>query len=376
MEPPNRMDKVHCLIVDDVPENLLAMEALLREEDVVVLKASSGTQALELLLLHDVALALIDVNMPEMDGFELAELMRGSERTKHVPIIFITAGSREPTRVFRGYETGAADFLFKPVDPVILRHKAEIFFQLYRQRLELERALRMRDDILSIVSHDLRNPLNVVAISTTIIRQLAKLQDNAEIQKHCQMLQRAVDGMQRIIGDLLDMVSIRAGRLSVKLERYNFVDLVNEALLAHQLSAQEKCIVLQSEIPEAPIELLCDRHRILQVLWNLIGNAVKFCDAGAVVNVRVERGEKMVCASVTDDGPGIQPDDLNNIFEAYWSGKLYEKKGTGLGLYISKAIVEAHQGRIDVDSRPRVATTFKIELPLARTPVEMAAHVS
>ena len=116
---------VKCLLVDDVEENLLVLSALLRRDDVEILQARSGAEALELLLVHEVALALLDVQMPEMDGFELAELMRGSDRTRHVPIIFVTAGVRDYYRVFKGYETGAVDFLHKPIDPHIIKSKAE-----------------------------------------------------------------------------------------------------------------------------------------------------------------------------------------------------------------------------------------------------------
>jgi phosphoserine phosphatase RsbU/P len=125
------------LLVDDLDENLLALEALLCRDDLILLKARSGTDALELLLLHDVALALVDVQMPDMDGFELAELMRGSERTRSVPIIFVTAGAREGSRIFQGYDAGAVDFLFKPIDPHILRHKVETFVSLHKQRQQL-----------------------------------------------------------------------------------------------------------------------------------------------------------------------------------------------------------------------------------------------
>src|SRR5882757_5755232 len=142
--------RVRCLLVDDVGENLLALSALLRREDVEILEARSGAEALELLLVHDVALALIDVQMPDMDGFELAELMRGSERTRQIPIIFVTAGARDRHRVFQGYETGAVDFLFKPIEPHILQSKADVFFQLYRQKQQLARELSEKTETLRL----------------------------------------------------------------------------------------------------------------------------------------------------------------------------------------------------------------------------------
>jgi PAS domain S-box-containing protein len=131
------LQKSKILLVDDIEENLIALEALLRREDTEILLAQSGREALELILVHEFSLALLDVQMPEMDGFELAELMRGSERSKYIPIIFVTAGAGDALRVFRGYESGAVDFLFKPVDPHILRQKVDTFVRLDQQKKQL-----------------------------------------------------------------------------------------------------------------------------------------------------------------------------------------------------------------------------------------------
>src|SRR6187431_2675030 len=136
------LEKVNVLAVDDVEENLVALAALLNRPALELIRARSGTEALEALLANDIALALLDVQMPGMDGFELAELMRGSERTRHVPIIFVTAGARDPQRVFKGYEAGAVDFLYKPIEPHVLKGKADVFFALYKQKRELAHALR------------------------------------------------------------------------------------------------------------------------------------------------------------------------------------------------------------------------------------------
>src|SRR5580658_840228 len=159
--------RIKCLIVDDLQENLLALAALLQRDDVAILAARSGSEALELLLVHDFALAFLDVQMPDMDGFELAELMRGSERTRHVPIIFVTAGLRDQYRLFKGYDTGAVDFLYKPIDPHILKSKADVFFQLYRQKQQLAcqvdaptETLRLNELFTAVLGHDLRNPLS------------------------------------------------------------------------------------------------------------------------------------------------------------------------------------------------------------------------
>ncbi|MBN9237442.1 histidine kinase [Mesorhizobium hungaricum] len=180
------MPPVHFLLVDDLEENLLSLEALLRRENLVLLKARSGDEALELLLRHDVALALVDVQMPGLNGFELAELMRGNERTRHIPIIFVTAGTADGQRRFRGYEAGAVDFIQKPIETDILRSKADVFFQLYRQRQQiaaqrdeleaqaeaLKEAGRRKDEFLLTLTHDLTLHKDARAQQDVLLREI------------------------------------------------------------------------------------------------------------------------------------------------------------------------------------------------------------
>src|ERR1017187_10982804 len=171
---------IKVLLVDDKTENLVALEALIRRKGLELLLARSGSDALELLLVHDVSLALLDVQMPVMDGFELAELMRGVERTKRVPIIFVTAGTRDPQRVFKGYESGAVNFLFKPIDPHILKSKADVFFELARQRREVSQTLRLNEMFVGILGHDLRNPLGALMLSAEGLRR--QIADDAQLR--------------------------------------------------------------------------------------------------------------------------------------------------------------------------------------------------
>src|ERR1700744_6322893 len=210
------MGPVHFLLVDDLQENLLSLEALLRRGGLVLLKARSGDQALELLLTHDVALALIDVQMPGLNGFELAELMRGNERTRRVPIIFLTAGSADTQRRFRGYEAGAVDFLNKPIEPDVLRSKADVFFELHRQRQQiaaqrdelraqaeaLREADRRKDEFLATLAHELRNPLAPIRNGLHILR-MAPMGEAAE--KVREMMDRQLTHLVHLIDDLLDV---------------------------------------------------------------------------------------------------------------------------------------------------------------------------
>ncbi|HTU60198.1 MAG TPA: response regulator, partial [Polyangiales bacterium] len=224
------------LLVDDLEENLLALEALLVQGDVEVLKARSGTEALELLLVHDIALALVDVQMPELDGFELAELMRGAARTQHIPIIFVTAGAWERNRLFRGYDAGAVDFLFKPIDAHILRHKVQTFVSLYQQRKEiaeqltalrrseaearslkdeLQRTLQLNETFVAAISHDLKNPLNAILLATELLLSRCRPEE-------CTVVERARSSARRMnhmIEQLFDLSRARlAGGVPLALE--------------------------------------------------------------------------------------------------------------------------------------------------------------
>lgn len=237
-------EPAYFLIVDDLEENLLSLEALLKRDDVVILKARSGPEALELLLTHDAAVALLDVQMPGMDGFELAELMRGNERTRRVPIIFLTAGSADRQRPFRGYEAGAVDFLHKPFDTDILKSKIAVFLELYRQRRQiarqrdalqasaeqnarllaesrryaaaLEEADRRKDEFLATLAHELRNPLAPIRNGLQILTMTPEPEVAEDVRE---MMERQLKHLVRLIDDLLDVSRISEGKIDLRREK-------------------------------------------------------------------------------------------------------------------------------------------------------------
>jgi two-component system, sensor histidine kinase and response regulator len=360
-------DKVKCLLVDDVEENLLALEAVLAGEDREIHKATSGPQALELLLVHEFALALLDIRMPTMDGFELAELMRGTERSKHIPIIFITAQSpNEPLPMFRGYESGAVDVLFKPINPEIVRQKAAVFFELHRQREALRQAVQSREDVLAIVSHDMRTPLAVVNTTTSMLLNPKYNLSPEQVREQHERIKRNVDLMNRMIGDLMDMVHLRSGKLSINPKPTVVNDVLKEAVTAHEAPARDKGLELRYDSGTDVMRAEADRARLMQLFQNLLGNAVKFTKAGDSIHITSRTRGNHAQIEIADSGPGIAADDLPHIFDPYYSAsKKHQKTGTGLGLYIAKGIVDAHGGTIRCVSEPGVGTTFNITLPLA-----------
>ena len=384
------------LIVDDLPENLLALRSLIQSEDRTVFQASSADEALSLLLEHEFALAILDVKMPGMNGFELAELMRGTEKTKHIPIIFVSAVGRDMDYAFRGYESGAVDFLHKPLSPFEVRSKVAMFVELYRHRKalsmqlevveaarreqeallaelretqgELQKAVQMRDVFMSIASHELRTPLNGLILDVQL-RRLRLEQGRMDafspekLQEMVSRDERQIRSLSRLIDDMLDVSRIRTGKLSVRPEPGDLGVLAGNVVesLAAQFTNPGSHIELHVEGP-APV--MMDEFRIEQVLANLLTNALRYGD-GKPVSVRVRVVDDMARAEVRDQGLGISEADQRRVFEQFErvSGTSVAQ-GLGLGLFISEQIVQAHGGRIELSSRLGEGSCFSILLPL------------
>jgi two-component system sensor histidine kinase/response regulator len=358
---------IKCLLVDDLEENLLALSALLARHDVQILTARSGAEALELVLVHDVALALLDVQMPDMDGFELAELLRGSERTRNIPLIFVTAGAREAHRQFQGYERGAVDFIYKPIEPHILKNKADVFFQLYRQRqllaLELNdrtETLRLNEMFTALLAHDLRSPLSAILASAHLLQRRSG--DQAALDTAARIVTSG-NRMARMIEDMLDLARARlGGGILIKREATDFKALLERVLREHQAAAPDRPI-------EAAYEGVFSGHwdseRIAQVASNLIGNALKHGSPAVPVEVRLDGTQADYVVLVVKNAGTIPAAILPHLFDPFRGGRREPGRGEGLGLglYIVSQIVQAHDGVVDVGTGEGDATAFHVRLP-------------
>lgn len=378
MAPPPQI-----LLVDDLPGNLVALKAVLQEQPATVLEARSGREALEILLVEEIALAIVDVQMPEMDGFELAELMRGTERTREVPIIFVTAGLHDQARVFRGYESGGVDFLHKPLDARVLRSKVGVFLQLARQRqllaeqvrelervdAELREADRRKDEFLGVLSHELRNPLAPIRNSIFILRRGDPA--SPEGQRAYRIIERQVDHLARIVDDLLDITRITTNKVQLRQEDLDLAETVRRITEDHRAGFVAAGIDLDVRLPAAPVWAYADPTRVAQAIGNLLSNAGKFTPAGGHVVVELTTVGPMAVLRVVDDGAGLAPELCDSVFERFRQADQTldrSQGGLGLGLALVKGMIELHGGSVSAHSDgPGLGATFTIRLPLGRS---------
>jgi signal transduction histidine kinase len=371
-------DPIDCLLVDDLEENLIALEALLQDEGLRLLKARSGEEALELLLTHDVALALLDVQMPGMNGFEVARFMHGSERTRHVPIIFLTAGSADQQRRFSGYEAGAVDFIQKPIEPDILRSKAAVFFDLYRQRRQisvqkdelealarqLQVADRRKNEFLAVLGHELRNPVMAFGAG---LRLLERRKDAETAHVVHEQMGRCVRQLTRLVEDLLDIARIDQGKISLRRDQVHLQDALNFAVEASRHHIDSGGHELSVDLPGEPLLLDADYARLVQIFSNLLSNAAKYTPAAGRIGLSAQIADNHIVVEVSDTGPGI-PDHMQaKIFElfAQVGGKLASSDGLGIGLALVKQLTELHGGSVELkSSAPDRGSVFQVRLPL------------
>ncbi|HUP69340.1 MAG TPA: ATP-binding protein [Acidimicrobiales bacterium] len=364
------------LLVDDRPENLLALEAVLEPLGQRMVRANSGKEALRHLLADDIAVIVLDVQMPGIDGFETAERIKQRDRTRDIPIIFLTAISHGLDNRLRGYGTGAVDYIFKPVEPEVLRAKVAVFLELYLktrtlqeqrrqlalQKAELERSNQDLEQFAYIASHDLQDPLRVISGFIELLGDRFDDKDSQAGEWMARITSTAAR-MSELICDLLAYA--RAGVGPAPLEPVELDAALHLALQNLSRAAQVRPVDLRSEPLGQAMGNLGD---MTQVFQNLVGNAVKFHEADVVpvVEVGAQRQDGMVTVSVTDEGPGVPQDQLERVFQVFERVEGEPYPGTGLGLAVCRKVVERAGGRIWMENNEGSGVTVRFSLPAVR----------
>jgi two-component system, sensor histidine kinase and response regulator len=356
------------LIVDDRPENLMATSALLRPLAATILTAESGSDALMLVLKNSFAIVLLDVQMPVMDGFETARLMKTRPDMEGVPIIFVTAISKEDHFATRAAEIGAVDYIFKPINPDILKSKVKVYLDLYRQReqiLKLNATLRQSNEELErfayVCSHDMQEPVRMMNTYAGFLEQDAAEQLDDNNRRYVTYIRDNAVRMQKMIRDIL--IFSRVGREEVRTEKVDCNQVLAETLREFEDIVTEK----QAVVTAGPLPMMQTSATLVRILFqNLIGNALKFQKGGVPpeIGICAQASGSMWRFEVKDNGIGIDPAFSDRVFTIFQRlHRAEEYPGTGIGLSTCKKFLRLVGGDITFTSRPGEGTTFVFTLP-------------
>lgn len=378
---------VKILIVDDRPENLIALQAIFKQKNYIIIEANSGKEALAQAKNHEFACILMDVQMPILDGFETARAIRRLPDCETTPIIFVTAIHRTEEYELKGYISGAVDFIFKPINADILLAKVAVFVELYQKTIELQNqkkfleealekskenemlkeTLRARDEFLSMVSHELKTPITPLTLQMQTFIRLFETDSYQTVDKDrlMRMLHTSdsqINRLARLIHDLVDVSKLRANKLELNLGETNLNSVIRKVISDFEPEIKKAGSVLTVE-EKSDVTGFWDAFRIEQVIINLLTNALKY-GLGKPIRIKVFKEDRAVI-EVIDGGIGIKTEDHLRIFDKFERAVSSSNYGgLGLGLFISREIINLHKGSIFVKESPDSGSTLRIELPL------------
>src|SRR5688572_748694 len=406
-------EAVDILLVDDQPARLLTYEAILGPLGHRLVTAGSGVEALARIMEREFAVILLDVSMPEMDGFETAQMIHQHPRFESMPIIFVTGVHVSELDRLKGYEVGAVDYVYVPVVPEILRSKVAVLVELHRQRQELKRlneslteanrrldtanrklrrekaselaelneqlqkknrelieADQRKDDFLAILGHELRNPLAPISNAIEILQRIGP--QEPKLTQMRELIDRQVRHMARLVDDLLDVSRITQDKINLKSERLDLCTLVKRAVETQMPAIRARGHEVVVNVPDEPLNASGDAVRLAQVLGNLVNNAAKYTPDGGRIEVSLAGVDGRAQLSVRDNGIGIEAGYQEHVFELFGqvrNPRPHTHDGLGIGLALVQRLVEMHEGQVEVRSGgPGMGSEFLIRLPLIQDP--------
>ncbi len=384
-------EKLKILIVDDKPENLYALEVILRDLDVELIKAGSGNEALAATLNHNFSLAILDVQMPEMDGYELAEIMRHEEKTRDMPIIFVSAIFSDDFHIFQGYEAGAVDFIPKPFDKNLLLSKVRVFIQLAEARKisedkarQAEIAGKHKSDFLAHMSHELRSSLNSILLLSELFSENREGNFTIKQVEMARTIHSSGNDMLNLVDGVLDLAKIESGKMEINQADESLKQIKENMEKDFEYLARNKGLKFAVNIEEGLPEHICtDLSKLEKIIRNFLSNSFKFTSEGSVtlfvgrptdqtdlaqLGLSGLNPEDAIAFSVFDTGIGIPDDRQRVIFEAYRQADetiCQNYGGTGLGLPIAKKLAKLLKGDIHLKSKEGEGSTITLYLPAA-----------
>lgn len=398
--PPTR--PIEILLVDDESRNLDALEAILESDGYRLLRAEGADTALKMLLEHDVAAIVLDIKMPRVTGLELAGIIKGTKRFRQVPILFLTAHLVEDSDILTGYGAGAVDYLTKPFNPQILRHKVGVFAELFQktralaelnEKLEqrvrertadleaseqaLRKAARQKDEFIATLAHELRNPLVPLRTGVDLMMHMPALtmpsstdpaaaKEAGVVMRTLRAMNRQLEHIVRLIDDLLDVSRISSGVFELKLERVNVASLVQNAIETLQPMLRNKNLTLSVEAPPH-LDAVVDPTRLSQIIGNLLHNATKFTPPEGAIRLELDQQEGEFVIRVIDSGVGIATDQIEHIFEMFArvdNGAPSSDRGAGIGLALARRLAQMHGGNLSAASPGKGhGATFTLRVP-------------
>jgi signal transduction histidine kinase len=380
------------LIVDDKPENIFSLKTILELHSFPTDTALSGEEALKKILRQSYALIILDVQMPGMDGFEVAEAISGYSKARDIPIIFLSAANTDKKFITKGYTSGGSDYITKPIDPDILLLKVKTFYRLYEQNSELNRiqaslrseiefrkkvedelqeAVKKKDEFISIASHELKTPLTTIKAYVQLLDRDISGDNPTKLYVERALVQ--IRKLDNLIVDLLDLSKIESGKLKFNKRLFEFESTLSNAIEMIRQTHPEYRIV---RMGTADIQLYGDETRIEQVIINYLTNAVKYSPDNKEIHVEATvRPDGRLFVLVRDFGIGIKKDHQSNIFSKFYRVEETANRfqGLGIGLYICAEIIRRHEGEYGVESEPGQGSAFYFSVPVLQGPALQAA---